>query len=136
MLDDQKETHRRVRAGYKQSAPEPLLLLLLLLPAFASRLHLQLLVSAASEPCLSLSPAVELEWLVRVFGGFREFNVAFFQKPLNCPVDHHHRKSVVLVHYIPLHRITDLSFYSLLVASSLISESIGPLAWTMRLSFH
>ena len=85
MLDDQKETHRRVRAGYKQSAPEPLLLLLLLLPAFASRLHLQLLVSAASEPCLSLSPAVELEWLVRVFGGFREFNVAFFQKPPELP---------------------------------------------------
>lgn len=76
---------------------------------------------------MSLSPAVELEWLVRVFGGFREFNVAFFQKPLNCPVDHHHRKSVFLVQYIPPHRKTDLSFYSLLIASSLIEEywSIG-----------
>lgn len=79
---------------------------------------------------MSLSPAVELEWLVRVFGGFREFNVAFFQKPLNCPVDHHHRKSVFLIQYIPPHRKTDLSFYSLLVASSLIEEY-----WSISLDY-
>ena len=107
MVDDQNETTNEPGLVARQAAPRPLLLwFLLLLPAFAScSCSLLLLLNH-----VSLSPAVELEWLVRVFGGFREFNVAFFQKPLNCPVDHHHRKSVFLIQYIPPHRKTDLSF--------------------------
>ena len=125
MVDDQNETTNEPGLVARQAAPRPLLLwFLLLLPAFAScSCSLLLLLNH-----VSLSPAVELEWLVRVFGGFREFNVAFFQKPPELPRRSPPPKVCLFGSNIFLltGKLTCL-FYSLLIASSLIEEcwSIG-----------
>lgn len=124
MVDNQEETTNEPGLVTKQSAPRLLLLLLLLLlPAFAS---CSCSFPADTEPCLSPPLWSWNGWCVSL-EAFVSLMWLFFQKPLNCPVDHHHRKSVFLVQYIPPHRKTDLSFYSLLIASSLIEEywSIG-----------
>lgn len=125
MVDDQNETTNEPGLVARQAAPRPLLLwFLLLLPAFAScSCSLLLLLNH-----VSLSPAVELEWLVRVFGGFREFNVAFFQKPPELPRRSPPPKVCLFwIHIFLLTGKLTCLFYSLLIASSLIEEcwSIG-----------
>lgn len=107
MVDDQNETTNEPGLVARQAAPRPLLLRFLMLRAFASRSCSFLLLLNH----VSLSPAVELEWLVRVFGGFREFNVAFFQKPPELPRRSPPPKVCLFwIQYIPPHRKTDLSF--------------------------